>query len=86
MRIHSAKVGVFNSLHESFHHVKLGSDKGGCELWDSLKNSKMSFKSFEITFHKCIKRLLGVPQWFGNHDACYKIGVLTLRHSEFRYD
>ena len=40
----------------------------------------MALKSLQITYHKCIKWLLGYPPWYGNHDACDKIKELTLLH------
>ena len=40
----------------------------------------MTLNCLTITFHKCIKWLLGFPAWYGNHDACDKVGILTLPH------
>ena len=52
----------------------------GIELWDSSEKCKMQFKSLSITYHKCLKRLMGLPPWYGNHDICERVGVLTFKH------
>ena len=52
----------------------------GIELWDEFQGSKGSLKSLKITYHKCMKWMLGLPRWAGNHDICDTFQSLTLTH------
>ena len=57
----------------------------GTELWDDFHNSKVPLKSFKITYHKCMKLMIGLPRWAGNHDTCDQFNLLTLTH-RINYD
>ena len=52
----------------------------GSELWDEFRGAKLALKSFKVTYHKCMKLMIGLPRWAGNHDTCDKFGLLTLTH------
>ena len=42
----------------------------GSSLWTNRKGAIAEFKSSTVTYHKAIKKILGVPYWFSNHDVC----------------
>ena len=69
------KIDVILTLFKSYCMQIYGSN-----LWieDSLKGKY--FKSFEIGYHKAIKKILGVPWGVSNHEACEALGLLTFRH------
>ena len=52
----------------------------GSELWYELKGCSQTFNALKITFHKGIKKMLGLPFRSSNHDACIAANLLTFDH------
>ena len=52
----------------------------GCELWFDIKGSTYEYHVMEVTYHKAIKKMLGLPWRFSNHIACEVAGLPIFNH------
>ena len=52
----------------------------GCQLWDNLKGCSNNMAAIKVSYHKAIKRILGLPFRSSSHQACVTAGFHTLNH------
>ena len=52
----------------------------GAELWSNVKASSKDFRTLAVAYHKCIKRIRGLPVWESNHKVCEQTGLNTFEH------
>ena len=39
--------------------------------------ARAEFKTVKVSYHKALKRILGVPYWYSNHDVCNYLNFKT---------
>ena len=71
----NTKIDVILSLFKSYCMQFYGSN-----LWINGSFKAGCFKSFEIGYHKAIKKMLNVPWGVSNHDACEALQLLTFKN------
>ena len=47
----------------------------GCELWN-VAAEKRALKELCVAYHSCIKKLIRLPRWVGNHEMCDDMNML----------
>ncbi len=52
----------------------------GSEIWCDRRGSKSSLRTLEVTYHKCIKKVMKVPIHTSNHLICEKTGFFVFKH------
>ena len=52
----------------------------GCQLWDNLKGCTSALDAVKVSFHKSVKRILGISFRSSSHQACVDAEFLTLNH------
>ena len=52
----------------------------GSFTWFDRKNCKGSFHSLAVAYHKCVKKILGVPWSMSNRKACHALNLSPFRH------
>ena len=52
----------------------------GSELWCDLKGCSQAINALKISFHKGVKKVLGLPFRSSNHEACIAANMLTFDH------
>ena len=62
------KLNLFNIYCTSFY---------GSALWADTRGATLEYKAIKVCCHKGLKKLIGVPYWYSNHDVCNFIGFKT---------
>ena len=73
----------FNTLNQNillFLFNKLCTSFYGAELWHSHHGSRTEFHNLEVTYHKALKRVLGVSYYEKNHIVCYYSNTLLFKN------
>ena len=52
----------------------------GSDLWCDLKGCSQAMNALKISFHKGVKKVLGLPFRSSNHEACIAANMLTFDH------
>jgi hypothetical protein len=50
------------------------------ELWFNKEKSSKELDTISITYHKALKRILGLSKWDNNHNACEMTGFPIFKH------
>ena len=67
----SLKLSLFCTYCTSFY---------GSPLWTNYTGASKTYRAIKISYHKAVKKLIGVPYWYGNHDTCNSINFKTFQN------
>ena len=65
------KLRLFNMYCTSFY---------GSSLWTNYTGASKAAKAIRVSYHKAIKKIIGVPYWYGNHDTCNHVNFKTFEN------
>lgn len=56
----------------------------GSEIWYNEDKSKLTSEGLAVSYHKAIKRIMGLMPWDSNHTACEQAGLPIFKHFIFK--
>ena len=52
----------------------------GSDQWFNLHKCRREIRHFEVGYHKALKKIWNIPNYFSNHFICKKLNMLTFKH------
>ena len=90
IRVRNKFYSSFNMLLRKFHYITVDAfivlfksiclQFYGSELWFNNLKCLTALRKFGVGFHKAVKKIIGCPFYFSNHEMCYNLNMFTFPH------